>query len=307
MQQTIQDFIESLNNRGDYSARTRQAYASDLKLWLMFLQRHLGRTANISDLTPENVQAFLRAELEAGHTQSTLQRRLATLRNLSLYLYARKLLPAPLGRNAQFTQVIHSAQPKGTGDCLQQEHIDELWAAFAEDHRPIARRDKAICALLLQTALSVGALIRLNLTHIDLRSGRIHIPKSVPPTWFPTGPANLALKTYVQIGRPELIRSVHEQALFISQMGGRMTRQGIWQMLRKWGRIINLPFTLTPRILRHTAVVRLRQEGYSSKELQTVLGHINPLSTKALIKRLEQRCGEVNVNIPYGDENADEQ
>ena len=87
-------------------------------------------------------------------------------------------------------------------------------------------------------------------------------------------------------GRPELNYQINEPALFISQTGGRMSRQGVWQALRQWGQKASLPIPLSPRLLRHTAVIRMVHSGRTPAEIQVLLGHSNPLSTQALLRRL---------------------
>ncbi|RPI33570.1 MAG: hypothetical protein EHM70_05630 [Chloroflexota bacterium] len=73
----------------------------------------------------------------------------------------------------------------------------------------------------------------------------------------------------------------------MSQVGVRMSRQSVWQVLRQRGRAANIPVMISPRLLRHTAALRLARAGRSLSEIQSFLGHSNPLSTQALLHRLE--------------------
>jgi integrase/recombinase XerD len=100
------------------------------------------------------------------------------------------------------------------------------------------------------------------------------------------------MERYLLEGRPELNHRADEKALFISQMDGRMSRQGIWQVLRHWGGMVKPPILLSPRLVRHTAALRMAQTGRTIAEIQSLLGHRNPLSTRALLRRLETACGE---------------
>jgi integrase/recombinase XerD len=101
------------------------------------------------------------------------------------------------------------------------------------------------------------------------------------------GSAARIIDIYLKIGRPELNRSIDEPALFISQVGTRMSRQSAWQVLRHWGELAELPVTLSPRLLRHTAALRMTHASRPISEIQMLLGHSNPLSTQALLHRLE--------------------
>jgi integrase/recombinase XerD len=91
-------------------------------------------------------------------------------------------------------------------------------------------------------------------------------------------------------GRPELTQSLTEEALFVSQMGERITRQGVWQVLRSWGRQAKIRKAISPRILRHTAVKQMLLEDKPLVEIQKMLGHRNQFSTRALVRRIKKAC-----------------
>ena len=73
-------------------------------------------------------------------------------------------------------------------------------------------------------------------------------------------------------------------------MGERITRQGVWQVLRTWGRQAKLRKALSPRILRHTAVKQMLLENKTLGEIQRMLGHRNEFSTRALVRRIKRAC-----------------
>ena len=85
-----------------------------------------------------------------------------------------------------------------------------------------------------------------------------------------------------------------EPALFVSQMGGRVSRQGIWQGIRNWGREAELSLDLSPRIIRHTATKAMIKAGKKIEEIQLLLGHQNIFSTRTLVRRLKR-----SVNYQY--------
>lgn len=154
--------------------------------------------------------------------------------------------------------------------------------------RPIDRRDSAMLALILHTGLSVSKLISLDLTDVNLTTGKLRLSGRQRKTiWFPLGPSIMYIDQYIKIGRPDLNPFPGETALFISQIGSRLTRQGVWQVLRHWGVLSNISIPLTPRAVRHTAALQLHRSGMPLAQIQTLLGHSNPQSTLALLHRLE--------------------
>ena len=173
---------------------------------------------------------------------------------------------------------------------MQKIRLQKILAASP---RRRARRDLAIMNLLLETGISVSDLVDLNVSDLDLRVARIHIFSSTEDDkWLPLGKALSAIELYLDTGRPELNPKPNEAALFVSQMGERMSRQGIWQILNYWGTKTTPSIKLSPRILRHTAALKMVKAGFPIKEIQILLGHRNPLSTQALLRRLESNIPE---------------
>jgi site-specific recombinase XerD len=285
----IQEFLTSLAAQSSYSKSTLAAYASDLRIFTAFLYGNFQRHPLISDFNTSSVTAFLEQEQSSGRQPRTLLRRRAALQRFEKYLASRGLISKtfvaeePWTGN-QATSHLLDGEPPVT---LSGEDVIQLFRAFDSSSRILARRDHAVLALLLDTGLSVSNLLALDLSDLDLRAGKLHLQDSQgEDCWLGLGSALEPLDCYVNQVRPELNPSPDEPALFVSQNGVRMSRQSIWQVLQHWGKMAGLETALSPRILRHTAAVRLTSSGRPQWEMQILLGHRNPLSTQALLHRL---------------------
>ncbi|UCD43530.1 MAG: tyrosine-type recombinase/integrase [Chloroflexota bacterium] len=289
METEVHAFLDNLET----SESTRMAYANDLRVFLTFLDGFQEQTPAPEDINTQQVAAFLKAESKQGRRKSTLIRRLATLKYFRKYLVQEGLLPLNSFsvQDEEIQQVIEEIPHERSQKCLNQDQIDVLLAIIDSSPRPRALRDRAILMLLLETGLSVGDLTALDLNDLDLHTGRFHLNLiGKGDVWLELGQAKDAVKSYLEEGRPDLMLEPGEPALFISQMDGRLSRQGVWQILNHWGRKLHPPISLSPRILRHTAVLRMSKTGYSTAEIQLRLGHRNPISTRALIRRLQADC-----------------
>ncbi len=289
MERYAQAFLVALESQFSYSPSTRLAYDNDLRVFLSYLRKALDREPRLEDFKPEQVVSFLEAERLSGRRQSTLVRRRASLRRFAAYLVDQGLLEA--GSFGPDTRLLEGPadQPETLprSQSLTNSELEKLWAALKNSRRPHAKRDMAILALLLETGLSVGTLVALNLSDIELQEGNLRLRlEGGQEAWLPPGRASELIQRYIQEARPELNHTPDEPALFISQTGERMSRQGVWQVLRRWGRVIDLSVTLSPRLARHTAVIELVNAGRPIEEIQALLGHSNPLSTQALLRRL---------------------
>ena len=293
METRVNAYLTSLEAEPAYSESTRLAYANDLRVFLRSLKDSQAHPPILSDLNTKQVTAFMDAERQLGRRRNTLIRRLATLKYFRDYLVDEGLVPANSFsvNDMEIQRVISEIPVSQSLQCLSQEQIQTLLAIMESSVRPRALRDRAILMLLLETGLSVLDLTELDMTDLDLRAGRFHVNLvGKGDLWLALGEAKRALEEYVQVGRPDLLHYPGEPALFISQMDGRLSRQGVWQILNHWGQLVNPPISLSPRVVRHTAALRMGKAGLSNAEIQIRLGHRNPLSTRALIRRLKAAC-----------------
>ncbi|MGE5222618.1 MAG: tyrosine-type recombinase/integrase [Omnitrophica WOR_2 bacterium] len=300
METELRSFLSSLQARPSYSLNTLQAYKRDIQRFLIHLQKKLDRPPTPGDWTDQQVEAFFETERQEGKRLSTVLRRRAALRRFYQYLIHQGYIPASAMQFGKSTTGWMRAgeTPKKQPELLTEEHLNRLWQVFGQSQRPLARRDQAILSVLLETGISVSTLISLDLPDLDLRAGKLHIyHESMEDCWLPLGNAGKTVETYLREGRPELNPSEDEPAIFISQTGARMSRQSVWQVMRHWGEAANLPVTVSPRVVRHTATLRMARMGHSMNEIQILLGHTNPLSTQALLHRLENLSEEKQGQI----------
>ena len=290
METEVNAFLSNLEADPAYSESTQLAYANDLRVFLLYLESLKEHTPGLNDLSTEQVAIFLETERQLGRRRSTLIRRLATLKYFQEYLVREGLLAANTfsGSDGEIQRVIIKMPESRSPHCLNEEQVQTLLSIMKSSPRPRALRDRAIFMLLFETGLSVAYLTALDMTDLDLTARRLHVNLDFDgDMWLGLGDAQRSVEEYIKDGRPNLLLKPGEPALFISQMNGRLSRQGVWQILKYWGQQVNPPLSLSPRIVRHSAALRMKTAGLSNAEIQMRLGHRNPLSTQALMRRLE--------------------
>jgi integrase/recombinase XerD len=295
MEEQVRAFLTNLEHQSAYSPNTCLAYDNDLHRFVDHLQKTLLRPPDLADFNPRQVAGFLQMEQLAGRRPSTILRRQASFRRFARFL--RQQYPE---RTISFeptfdlyNTVDGQVEPIPRMQVLSPAQVNTLYATLEASQSPRARRDQAILALLLESGLTVAALTDLDLQHIDQKGKKLRLrTKTGVDIWISLGKAAAAIQRYLREGRLELNYLADEPALFISQTGRRMSRQGVWQVLRQWGYRAGLPVTLSPRLVRHTAALRMVKAGRSLDEIQTLLWHTTPLSTQALLRRLSAAQGE---------------
>lgn len=268
-------FLANYSPRGGYASNTHQSYLYDLRRCALFLREQYPGKGE-PRYSHESLQAFLEKERLAGASPRTLARRLVVIRRFVKFLAQNRrvsadfsnLLRITTGSNGRVKTIV-DASP------LTQEEIQAIRQALARETGPRALRDGAIFEALLDTGLSVAAILELNISDV----GKL--------AWGETASAMLA--KYLAEARPDLDRGRDESALFVSQLGRRMTRQTVWVMLRTLGNATGMKTGLSPRRIRHTAIARMAAEGLNADQLQNRLGYRTPVSIRMMLERLEPK------------------
>jgi integrase/recombinase XerD len=283
-----QAFLTDLVSHKARNVNTCQAYRGDLERLAVYLMNSLGHPACLEDISATEIAAFLENERRCGYRPSTLARRKAVLRQYARYLksHSAKKTQFEAIESVLETEITPSHATETGGTHLSDSQIESLVALLNASTRPLTRRDRAIFSTLLHTGISVGYLVGLDCEDFVPNKRKLRGPINGHWIQVSSEGAGKDLVEYLSKGRPELNPAATEKALFISQTGGRMSRQGVWQNLRVWGSRAGLKFPLTPRILQYSAIHQLCTCGISIEDLGERLGHTNQESTRALLRRL---------------------
>jgi integrase/recombinase XerD len=280
MEPQIQAFLEDLASQQKLSTNTRLSYTNDLQCFSSFLRDSLRRSPQLVDFDAQHIFNFLEFERRRGRRQATIQRRRATLRRFAKFLGADFQIP-----ELSIETDIENQLP--LIEILSAAEIEQLIIVFKARKNPLGHRDHAIFDTLLETGLRISQLISIELSAVNLADQKLYLPTNNGQNFnLSLGHSAQTIAIYLQTGRPEINGAGQQSALFISQKGRRMTRQGIWQILQKWGRVAQISGQLSPRRIRNTAAKRLFEAGQPRTMIQHALGHEYPQSTELFLKRI---------------------
>jgi integrase/recombinase XerD len=89
-----------------------------------------------------------------------------------------------------------------------------------------------------------------------------------------------ALQAYLDKGRLQLVRDPEERALFLNHRGQRLTRQGLWLIIKHYVDEVGISDDVTPHTLRHSFAAHKLSQGKSLQDIQRLLGHANISTTQ---------------------------
>ncbi len=168
--------------------------------------------------------------------------------------------------------------PRALPKAMTETEIETLLKAPDLD-TPLGLRDKAMLELLYASGLRVSELVSLRGEQISLAQGVLRVRgKGSKERLVPLGDeAQHWIVRYLNEARAAL-HPRPEPALFITQRGAAMTRQGFWLLIKRYALIAGVRATLSPHTLRHSFATHLLNHGADLRVVQLLLGH-SDLST----------------------------
>ena len=275
----IAGFLLYLNEQKRASANTIQAYLRDAALLDGFLGFQSDWDYQKADLPA--IRRYFSFLQERGLSSSTILCRRASLGCYFDYLIRLGVVSENLPR-----QTPVPPRSRKMPEILTAQQVDRLLSAPAGDSFK-SRRDRALLELLYAGGLRVSELLGADVTDVNLQLGFLH----VRGPWardLPLYPSTVQpLRDYLDGCRQSVVQEGSESALFLNRVGRRMSRQGIWKLLKDYAWQAGLE-PVSPQQLRHSLAVHLLQNGASLEEVRAVLGHSDRASTQIYARLFQQ-------------------
>jgi integrase/recombinase XerD len=283
----VLDFLAYLEFERGLARNTLEAYRSDLFQFGRFLSE---RQLSAEEAESGDVADFLAELGESGSSPATIHRKAACLRSFFRHLRREEVrdsdptasLSAPR-RGRKLPQVL----TRGEVDRLLQQ---------PKGTDPQALRDRSLLELMYACGLRASEAISLEVGDVDLEDQVLRARgKGSKERIVPIGQrASAAVRTYLERGRPKLLRSNGARAqLFVNFRGGPLTRQGLYKIVRRHATTAGLADRMSPHTLRHTFATHLLAGGCDLRSVQEMLGHADVATTQLYTHLSSQRLKDV--------------
>lgn len=286
----INQFLDYIKNEKSFSKNTQESYLRDINQFNKYLNKY--SSVDLINVNKTIIITYLVYLQKNGRSASTISRNLASLRSFYQFLLNNGQIKADPTNN------LHSPkQERKVPNILTLKEVDKL-LSIPKPNNFKGSRNKAILEVLYATGLRVSEIILLDVDNINFQLGNIMLEKNLDIRVIPLGRIALDfLKIYINKYRNEVLKDMEEKALFINYQGKRLTRQGLWKIIKYYTDKTNINKKITPNTLRDSFAVHLLQNGADLKSVQKILGHSDISTTQKYFYAIDnKRLQEVYNN-----------
>ena len=304
------DFFRGIEPRT--SARTRLAYAYDLKTFFDFLKQAnpelkskklrdlpLSLLDEIKLMDLEEYMEYLKCystekREDLMNTERGIMRKVSTVKSFYNYFYRTEriqnnpasLLQLPKIHEKEIIRLDVDEVARFLDEVEDGECLTEKQKAY---HAKTKLRDLAMMTLLLGTGLRVSECVGLNINDVDFRNGglRIHRKGGKEVIVYFGAEVEYALQDYLSEREHIVPEEGSEEALFLSMQRKRINVRSVEKMVKKYAQIVTPLKKITPHKLRSTYGTNLYRETGDIYLVADVLGHSDVNTTKKHYAALE--------------------
>ena len=262
--------IEIINNYKDYllqndkSENTVYAYVTDVNLYSKYLEK---KEMNLYTSDNVAIMGYIQHLLNQGKSERSINRIVISLRSFYGYLKSRSLV-----NDIPKISYKSSRTTKKLPQILTVDEVDKIIRSVDKDG-PKGIRDNALLELMYATGMKESELISVNVEDVNLD---LSFVKCIDNKHFerliPIGrSACRAIEEYLAIR--DQVADAGVTNLFVNLNGQKLTRQGIWRIVKEYSHRAGIDKDVNLNTFRHSFAVHLLQNGANVRAVQKLLGN----------------------------------
>lgn len=288
--QAVEEYLTALIAERGLASNTVDAYRRDLDQYRMFLAGD--SSIPIDDIDASMVTSFVEMLRDLGVADSTISRKVAAIRGMHRFLAVEDYA----GHDP--TTLLESPKRKvGIPKALSIADVAALLDAV-DTSTALGLRNAALLEFMYATGARVSEAIDLDQIDVDLDDATAVVTgKGSKQRVVPLGTYAVdSLKRYYPV-RMSLVGDVRDPgAVFISVRGRRLTRQAVWQIIKKVAKDAGVDeANVSPHVLRHSAATHMIEGGADLRSIQELLGHASISTTQTYTRVSPRHLYEVYV------------
>lgn len=263
----VDKFLFFLKSELNYSELTIKSYQLDLTDFFGYIE---SKKINYLTITNHDVRGYLKYLDSCNLKNSTISRRISTLRTFYNYLVDENIV-----ENNVFHNVKNPKLEKKLPNYLNYNEMEELLESI-DISTTEGLEKRLLIEMFYSTGCRVSEMINVKINDIDFTNKTIRImgKGSKERIVYFGDYASKYLDNY-------LSKVKCDKYLFTNKKGEKLTVNEVEQIVKDIMKHISIKTHVTPHTLRHTFATHLLNNGADIKTVQELLGHAN-LSTTGI-------------------------
>lgn len=272
----LEEYSQSLLIEKHASKATREVYSRELACFLSYIQ---DKSLDYVTISTSELKDYLIWRANGGGSKQklsprTLSRTVTVLKSFFSYLQNERI------RSDDPTELLpRNKTPKRLPQTIDTDAVSRILDAI-DTTSDIGFRDRTMFELIYSCGLRVSECADLKVNrYYSLERRLVVLGKGSKERMIPVGDVAAGyLETYISSVRPRLLGKTRSQVMFISQMQRPITRQEIWERLKKYS--LEAGVESKVHTLRHSFATHLLQNGADLRSVQELLGHSDIRTTE---------------------------
>ena len=248
----VEEFLRYLLIDKGYSNNTIASYKIDLE---KFLEYNKGKSIN--NITNSDLKEYVKYLNKENLNEKSISRNISCLKSFYKFLVIEKYI-----NNNPSDSVAMPKLKRNLPKILTEEEVLLLLDINLSD--AFSYRNKAMLELMYATGLRVSELVNLRLQDIDLNEDIVRtFGKGSKERVIPFGDyACEYLEKYIYEYRGLMLKGKPSEYLFLNNHGNKMTRQGLFKIIKKIAKEKGINKDLSPHTLRHSEQLKKNYEDF---------------------------------------------
>jgi integrase/recombinase XerD len=297
LNQATAEFMSGYFSTHERGKKTEVAYRSDLAQF----QDFAGDTLSLLELDGSLIERWAAHLRHKEYSAASIRRKIVVLKVFCSYWVRKGALPESpfwrvklsFGRVEQLPRALTEREMRALLSRAWRNYLSILpakceteaisptsrsWKSSSCEYRTL--RDLALVDLLFATGMRVGEASALDVRdfftreavfRVQGKGGRDRLAFIVDEQTVHIQRAHLESRTHIRADNP---------ALFVNASGGRLSTQGITNVIARLRREARIKRHVTPHMLRHTVATLLLRNGADIRVVQEFLGHASIATTQ---------------------------
>lgn len=282
----LRRYIDYLTVERGLARNTLDAYQRDIAEFLAYLEE---KERAPEDTGREEIRDYIQM-LYSRLAPRSITRKISSLRSFFQFL----LLDGYLQHDP--TETLETPRNWRTLPVYLTPAEVEALLAQPDLTTPYGIRDQAMLELMYATGMRVSELVNLRVDAVQMQAQFVRTTgKGRKDRIVPFGDSAAgALQRYLEHAYPHFRKKKPSSPyLFLTQKGGKMSRQYFWMIVEKHGRAVGISDKLSPHVLRHSFATHLLENGADLRAVQMMLGHTDISTTQIYTYVTRRRLKEV--------------